>query len=72
MDDHHKSRANRLRLTAARRGLILIKCRRRDPLAVDYGWYMLVDAKMSTVLLGTASIDEVEICLGALPQRVAA
>jgi len=38
-----ESRENRLRRTAARRGLVLMKCRRRDPLAIGYGTYQLVD-----------------------------
>lgn len=39
-----ESRENRLRRTAARRGLTLMKCRRRDPLAIGYGTYQLVDS----------------------------
>jgi len=35
-------RENRLRRVAKRRGLRLVKSRRRDPRAVDYGGYMLV------------------------------
>lgn len=38
-----KVRENRLRRMAARRGYILVKTRRRDPLALDYGLYVLVD-----------------------------
>ena len=39
-----KVRENRLRRMAERQGLRLLKSRRRDPLAYDYGGYMLVDA----------------------------
>jgi len=36
------SKENRLRRTAARRGLRLEKCRRRDRLAIGFGTYQLV------------------------------
>lgn len=38
-----KVRENRLRRAAQRQGLILVKSRRRDPRALDYGLYVLVD-----------------------------
>jgi hypothetical protein len=38
MDD--KARENRARRAAQRQGFTLIKSRRRDPLATDYGWYI--------------------------------
>src|SRR3954469_13220726 len=38
-----KVRENRLRRLAARQGRILVKSRRRDPRADDYGLYVLVD-----------------------------
>jgi hypothetical protein len=44
MDEHTKVRENRLRRMAARQGYRLLKNPRRDPRAVDYGSYMLVDA----------------------------
>jgi hypothetical protein len=43
---------NKLRRIAARRGLRLEKSRRRDPNAIDYGGYMLVDAYSNTVVAG--------------------
>jgi hypothetical protein len=36
---------NRVRRAAARQGLRLEKCRARDPRAIGYGTYRLVDAK---------------------------
>ena len=39
-----KVRENRLRRMAERQGLRLVKSRRRDPLAYDYGLYMFVAA----------------------------
>lgn len=38
-----KVRENRLRRMAQRQGLRVIKSRRRDPRALDYGLYELVD-----------------------------
>jgi hypothetical protein len=40
---------NRLRRIAERRGFLLRKSRRRDPLALDYG-YQLVDARTGKVV----------------------
>lgn len=38
-----KVRENRLRRKAERQGLRLVKSRRRDPQAIDYGKYMIVN-----------------------------
>lgn len=43
---------NRLRRAAKRQGLELVKSRSRDPRAVDYGGYMLVNAYTNTVEAG--------------------
>jgi hypothetical protein len=43
---------NRLRRAAERRGLVLQKSRRRDPDAVNYGGYMIVDPRTGMVLSG--------------------
>lgn len=42
IDQEIKVRENRLRRMASRRGYLLHKSRRRDPLATDYGTYVLV------------------------------
>jgi hypothetical protein len=62
-----KIRENRLRRMAERQGLRLVKSRRRDPRAVDYGGYMLVDLQTSGIVVGTGdlgrphwSLDDVE------------
>jgi len=67
MTDSEKIRENRLRRMADRQGLRLVKSRRRDPRAVDYGGYMLVDIATNAVIAGTGaigrphwSLDEVE------------
>lgn len=41
MDQSIKVRENRLRRMAERQGLRLVKSRRRDPLAVDFGKYRI-------------------------------
>lgn len=48
--DDDKIRENRLRRAARRQGLILVKSRRRDERATDYGTYMLVDGSTSAVV----------------------
>lgn len=42
MDNDEKVRENRLRRMAKRQGLELVKSRRRDPRAYDFGAYWLV------------------------------
>jgi hypothetical protein len=58
-----KVRENRLRRMAERQGLRLVKSRRRDPLAYDYGAYWIA-AEDGGVVAGDPktgmSIDEVE------------
>jgi hypothetical protein len=41
---HPRTREMKLRRMAARQGLALVKSRRRDPRALDFGTYWLVDA----------------------------
>ena len=53
-----KVRENRLRRLAKRQGCRVVKTRRLDPLAIDYGTYHLVPAKGKT--LGPFKLDEVE------------
>lgn len=56
---------NKIRRAAARQGLLLQKSRRRDPRAIDYGGYMLVDMQLNAVVFGahpnaySASLEEV-------------
>lgn len=47
-----KVQENRVRRMADRQGLLLRKQRRRDPRALDYGRYMLVDADGNYVVAG--------------------
>jgi len=61
-----KVRENRLRRAAQRQGLQLAKSRRRDPRAIDYGGYMIVDTSTNAGVVGASPIaynmnlDEVE------------
>lgn len=56
-----KVRENRLRRMAGRQGLQLLKSRRRDPRAIDYGIYWLVDA--SGVEVTSGDVDAIETWL---------
>jgi hypothetical protein len=66
-----KVRENRLRRMAERQGLRLVKSRRRDPRAIDYGLYTLVSDRTNTTVAGTErttgrpefTLDDVEAWL---------
>lgn len=47
-----KTRENLIRRMADRQGLKLVKCRRRDPRALGYGLYFIVDARTNAVVAG--------------------
>jgi len=81
MSDVEKVRENRLRRAAGRHGLRLVKSRRRDPRAADFGSYGLFDASTRGVVLGDGQVangygcdlDEVETWLnGTHPIQTAA
>jgi hypothetical protein len=61
--DTEKVRENRLRRMADRRGYMIQKSRRRDPRAVDYGNYWIVDPSTNGLVAGDEfgmSLDDVE------------
>lgn len=64
-----KVRENRLRRMAERQRVIVQKSRTRDPRAVDFGGFMLIDGDTNTAILGadpypySASLDDVEAWL---------
>lgn len=67
VDPSEKVRENRLRRMADRQGLRLEKSRRRDPRAIDYGKYTLVDPNTNAIVAGAEgtgrpnfSLDDVE------------
>lgn len=53
----HKVRENRLRRAAERQGLKLEKSRRRDPRAIDFGTYRLVDMRTNAVTVHSGPSD---------------
>lgn len=60
-----KVRENRLRAAVQRQGYVLVKSRRRDPRARDYGAYMIVNPVAGTIEAGDLSyggmnLDDVE------------
>ena len=69
MESTDKTRENRLRRVAARRGLRLEKSRRRDRSAIGFGGYRLIDESSGRTVLGEsahafdATMDEVEAAL---------
>jgi hypothetical protein len=73
-----KTRETRLRRAADRQGLRLERSRRRDPRAVDYGRYWLLDLATGDVVAGASRIgrpawdlDQVEAYLtGTPPEEV--
>lgn len=68
-DQSEKVRENRLRAMAERQGLKLSKSRRRDPRAMDFGGWMIVDSFTNSIVAGelnsprALSLDEVEAYL---------
>lgn len=75
MGESEKVRENRLRRMADRQGLRLMKSRSRDPNALDFGLYALVDAETNIVVnpqlagrwVCSWSLDDVEDCLKPSP-----
>lgn len=69
MPENLKVRENRARRAALRQGMELQKSKRRDPRALDFGGYMLVDLNGNFVIMGadphpySATIEQVEAWL---------
>jgi hypothetical protein len=72
-----KTRENRLRRMAARQGLQLTRSRRRDPRAIDFGGFMLIDIYRDTGIMGdqpyafSATLDDVEAYLKGEDEQAA-
>ena len=62
MEAKTKVRENRLRRMASRQGLRLEKSRQRDPMALDYGKYRLVNDPPGHiyVFIGQGDLDQIE------------
>jgi hypothetical protein len=75
MDQAERVRERRLRRMADRQGFALRKSRRRDPRAMDYDGWMIVDAFTNTIVAGelnsrrALSLDEVEAYLTGEGER---
>jgi hypothetical protein len=73
MESTEKVRENRARRAAIRQGLRLVKSRRRDPRAIDYGEYMIVDVRTNGIVAGGTndwdwlSLEQVEDWLAGKP-----
>lgn len=63
MDTPTKTRENRLRRVAERRGLTLQRSRRRDPHALDYGTYYISSTTGLLTDEKGISLDDVETWL---------
>jgi hypothetical protein len=70
MDAEQKVREAKLRRMAARQGLHLQRSRRRDPLALDYDGYQLIDPRSNALVFGElaghgfgATLDDIEVYL---------
>lgn len=69
MQVDEKVRENKLRRMAQRQGLQLVKSRRRDPRAIDFGTYALVDPNSTAMIAGDPNsgfgmtLEEVETAL---------
>lgn len=75
MDATEKVREARLRRLAQRQGIKLVRSRRRDPQAADFGRYALVDPETNRAIAGEQSsamtLDDVEAWLSsARPESV--
>ena len=62
MDAKTKVRENRIRRIASRQGLRLEKSRQRNPMALDYGKYRLVNGPPGHiyVFIGQGDLDQIE------------
>ena len=60
MNRDEKNWEIRLRFKARRQGLRLMKSRRRDPDAPDYGDYYLVDDSSNAMVLETYDLADIE------------
>ena len=73
MDTSEKVREDRVRRRATRQGFTLCKSRRRDPHALGYGGYWLIDDEANTLIVGEhwgMSLDDVEGWLNRDKERV--
>lgn len=60
MPTEDKVRENRLRRMAERQGFVLRKNRRRDPRAIDFGRWYVIDAERNITIRECTTLDQVE------------
>ena len=62
---------NKMRRIAERRGFRIEKSRRKDTDAMDFGGYILTDARTNIVIMDNATLDEIEIYIRSanIPER---
>ena len=69
MDATEKIRENRLRRMAKRQGLVLMKSRRRDFRALDFGNYWLLDRRGNFIVVGGDNGTDIDTIEAALTQE---
>jgi hypothetical protein len=57
MDQKEKVRENRMRRVLERRGYCLVKNKRRDPRAIGFGCYKIIDTETNAILAGGRNFD---------------
>jgi hypothetical protein len=70
MDQAEKIRENRLRRAARRQGLMLVKSRRKDPRATDYGTYMLVNPNRNNTIVAYGLPDGYGLTLDKIEEQL--
>lgn len=68
MDNIEKVRENRIRRMAQRQGLRVVKSRRRDTNAIDFGYYFIVDIEHNCVVAGCGNIGRAIFTLDDVEQ----
>lgn len=63
---------NRMRRMAERQGLRLVKSKRRDPRAIDFGKFMLTDADTGAIVAGASGTGRAEFSLADVEAHLTA
>lgn len=69
IDRGEKTRENRLRASAERQGYRLRKTRRRDPRAIDYGTWAILEPFSNSIVGERMTLDAVEAWLATDPEH---
>ena len=68
-DGKGTNREGQLRRAARRQGLVLRKSRRRNPRAIDFGIYYLIDPTINGLMSTCPSLEDVERELAGMARR---